>query len=111
MKLLIAGSRNISSFDLSEYVPEDVELIITGGATGIDSIAEKHADKHNISKLILRPDYKKYGRAAPLFRNKKMIELSDEVLVIWDGHSRGSKFTIDYSTKIGRPINVIIISD
>ena len=41
MKILIAGSRSIKDFDLSEYIPEDVELIITGGASGIDSIAEQ----------------------------------------------------------------------
>ena len=39
MKLLIAGSRSIEAFDLTEYVPSDVDLIITGGANGIDKIA------------------------------------------------------------------------
>jgi len=107
MKLLIAGSRSISSFDLSKYVPKNVELILSGGASGVDSLAEQYADKHNISKLVIRPDYKTYGKAAPLIRNKRMIELCDEVLVIWDGHSRGTKFTIDYSTKIGRRVTVV----
>ena len=42
MKLLIVGSRSIKNFDLSEYIPKETELIISGGATGIDSIAENY---------------------------------------------------------------------
>ncbi|MBQ8414431.1 MAG: DUF2493 domain-containing protein [Clostridia bacterium] len=104
MKILIAGSRSIESFQLEEYIPDEVELIISGGAKGVDTLAEQYADKHKISKLILRPDYKRYGKAAPLIRNKKMIELADTVIVIWDGESRGTKFTIDYAKSIGKEV-------
>jgi len=34
MKLLIAGSRSITSVDLSPYVPAGVDTIISGGAAG-----------------------------------------------------------------------------
>ena len=44
MKVMVVGSRNIESFDISEYIPADAELIISGGAKGMDSIAEKYAD-------------------------------------------------------------------
>ena len=72
MKILIAGSRSIESFDLEKYIPEGAELIISGGAKGVDTLAEQYADEHKISKLILRPDYKRYGKAAPLIRNKSL---------------------------------------
>ena len=52
MKLLIIGSRCIESFDLSDFISKDTDLIISGGAKGVDSIAEKYADENNISKLI-----------------------------------------------------------
>lgn len=55
MKLLIAGSRSITNFDISPYIPPDTDLIISGGAGGVDTLAESYADKHRISKLILRP--------------------------------------------------------
>ena len=45
MKLLIAGSRSIKDFNLEEYVPTNVTLIISGGAGGIDALAEKYADE------------------------------------------------------------------
>ena len=31
MKLLIAGSRSVNNIDISPYIPEGVELIISGG--------------------------------------------------------------------------------
>ena len=54
MKVLVAGSRNIRVFDLSEYIPPETDLIISSGAEGVDSLAEQYADQHRISKLILR---------------------------------------------------------
>lgn len=108
MKTMVAGSRSITDFDLTEYIPEDTTLIISGGAKGIDALAEEYADKHKISKLIMRPDYKKYGKAAPLLRNKKMVDLSDIIIIIWDGKSKGTKFTIDYAKAQGKEVIIIV---
>ena len=46
MKLLIAGSRSIKEFDLSLHVPTETELIISGGAEGVDRLAEEYADAY-----------------------------------------------------------------
>ena len=89
MKLLVVGSRSITSVDLSQYIQSDVDTIISGGADGIDSLAEHYADLHRISKYILRPQYNIYGRAAPLKRNEQMVDMADAVLAIWDGDSKG----------------------
>lgn len=107
MKLLIVGSRSIHDFDLSGHVPENTELIISGGAQGIDALAEQYADQHKISKLIVRPQYHLYGKAAPIIRNEKMVELADAVLVVWDGVSRGTMSTIRYAEKKGRVLIVV----
>ena len=55
MKLLIVGSRSIKEFDLSPHISEETEVILSGGAMGIDRLAEEYADKHRLSKIILRP--------------------------------------------------------
>ena len=110
MKLLIAGSRSITDFDISPYIPKDTDLIICGGARGVDALAEQYADKMKISKYVHRPNYSLYKRGAPIKRNYEMVELCDTVLVFWDEHSRGTKHTIDYVNQIGKPIEIIAVA-
>ena len=111
MKVLIVGSRNIRDFDLSDYVPSDTELIISGGAVGMDAVAERYADQHKIPKLIIRPDYEKYGRSAPLKRNDVMVDHADLVIAVWDGVSRGTKYTIDRAEKKNKAVKLIRASN
>ena len=70
-------------------------------------MAEEYADENRISKMILRPDYARYGRGAPLKRNEEMVRLADVVLVIWDGVSRGTKYTVDYAEKQGKKVILV----
>ena len=107
MKLLIAGSRSITDFDLSEYITEDVDTILSGGAKGVDTLAEQYADKHKLSKIILRPKYNLYGKAAPLRRNEELVNMADRILIVWDGVSKGTKHTVAYATKTNKNIAVI----
>lgn len=109
MKLLIAGSRSITSFDLSPYIPADADLIITGGAKGVDTLAEAYARERGIPTVTVKPCYERYGRAAPIRRDEEMVDMADEVLVIWDGVSRGSKHTADYARKRGKPLIVVTV--
>ena len=110
MKLLVVGSRSIINFDLSPFISADVDTIISGGANGIDNLAEKYADLHRLSKYIIRPRYDLYGRAAPLKRNEEMLRLADAVLVIWYGASKGTQHTIKYAKKMNKPISLIDFS-
>ena len=107
MKLLVVGSRKIKDFDLSTYISADVDIIISGGAEGIDRLAEQYADSNRLSKFILRPQYKRYGRSAPLKRNREMVEMADSVLVIWDGSSKGTLYTLEYTKKINKPLILV----
>ena len=107
MKLLIVGSRSITEFDLSPYIPADTDTLISGGANGVDTLAERYADSHRLSKYILRPRYDLYGRSAPLKRNEQMVDMADAVLVIWDGKSKGTLYTVKYAEKKNKPITLI----
>ena len=109
MKLLIVGSRSITSVDLSLYVPKDVDTVISGGACGIDTLAEQYADLHRLSKYIIRPRYDLYGRAAPLKRNEQMVDMADAVLIIWDGRSKGAEYTLKYTKKTNKPTTLITL--
>ena len=59
MKVAIIGSRNLT-VDISKYIPDGTTEIISGGAKGIDTLAEKYADEHNIPKLIIKPEFNLY---------------------------------------------------
>ena len=107
MKLLIVGSRSIKSFDLSPYIPTEVDTVISGGASGIDTLAEQYADLHRLSKYILRPRYDLYGRAAPLKRNEQMVDMADAVLIVWDGYSKGTQYTLKYTQKMNKPTTLV----
>lgn len=107
MKLAIIGSRTITNVDLPKYVSDDVRTIISGGTKGVDAIAEKYADKKRLSKYIIRPQYRKYGKGGAIIRNREIVDFADEILVFWDGTSKGTKSTIDYANKIGKKIIVV----
>ena len=55
-------------------------------------------------------DYAKYGRAAPLVRNRLIIDDCDKVLAFWDGKSRGTKQSLDYAERKGKLIRIIEIN-
>ena len=109
MKLLIVGSRSITDFDLSKYIWADVHTVISGGACGIDSLAEQYADLHRLSKYIVRPRYDLYGRSAPLKSNEQMVDMADAVLVIWDSYSKGTQHTPKYAQKKNKPTTLVQI--
>jgi len=109
MKVAVVGSRSIGEADISRYIPPDADLIISGGAVGVDTLAEKYADERGIKKLILYPDYELYGRNAPLIRDKLIVDHADLVIAVWDGNSKGTEFTISYAKRRGVRCEVYIV--
>ncbi len=110
MKIAIIGSRSLHNVaDLEKYIPLETTLIISGGAKGIDALAEKYAAKNGIHTKIIKPEYEKYKRYAPLKRNQTIVEACDVIIAFWDGKSKGTKYTIDYALKAGKPVRIYTI--
>ncbi len=107
MKLLVVGSRSIKDFDLTPYISNRVHTIISGGANGIDALAEQFADQNRLSKYIVRPRYDLYSRYAPIKRNDEMVKMADAVLVVWDGQSKGTIYTVNKAKELNKPLTVI----
>ena len=108
VRVAVIGSRGITTVDLSQYIPKNCCLIVSGGAKGVDTIAEQYAKAHGIEIMIIRPDYEKYGRSAPIRRNDLIVDNADMVLAFWDGNSHGTKYTIDYAKRTGKPVKVYV---
>ena len=108
MKLAVIGSRDLIIDDLEYYLPEEVTEIVSGGAKGIDTCAREYANANGLKLTEFLPEYKKYGRGAPLLRNIEIIDYADEVLAFWNGTSRGTKYVIDQCKKKNKKVTVII---
>ncbi|MBR6533508.1 MAG: hypothetical protein IKT44_03690 [Clostridia bacterium] len=108
MKVAIVGSRNLKIFDIEKYLPKDTTEIVSGGAKGIDTCAKVTAQKMGIKITEIFPEYRKYGKCAPIKRNLQIIEYSDEVIAFWDMKSRGTKNVIDTCKKLNKKITVHI---
>lgn len=99
MKVAVIGSRNLCVNDLQKFIPSETTEIVSGGAKGIDTCAARYAASHNIKLTVFLPEYNRYGKAAPLKRNLKIIEYADLVIAFWDGKSKGTKYVIDNCKK------------
>ena len=106
MKVAVIGSRNLSVSNLASYLPKGVTEIVSGGARGIDQCARRYAHKCGLKYVEFLPEYDKYSKAAPVIRNRSIVDYADEVIAFWDGRSKGTKSVIDYCDKIGKKIVV-----
>ena len=110
MKLAIVGSRGLIVNNLKEYITDlpKVDMIISGGAKGIDTCAKEFAAANGIVFNEILPEYKKFGRAAPLIRNKQIVKTADKVLVFWDGKSKGTSFVLNELKKDNKSFELYI---
>ena len=101
MKILIAGSRSIADYDLLVKVINKLNWkiteIVSGGAYGVDKLGIRYAKENNIKCTMFLPDWDTHGKKAGILRNKDMVEYADALIALWDGESKGTKFTIDYA--------------
>lgn len=108
MKIAIVGSRELQHIVLDGHIPEETTEIISGGAVGVDFCAAEYAKNKGLALTEFLPQYKRYGRAAPIVRNKEIVNRADKIVVFWNGYSKGTLSVIRYAQKIGKPLEVIL---
>ena len=106
MKVAIVGSRTLIIKNIGDFL-KDCDEIVSGGAKGVDTCAAAYARENGIKLTEFLPEYEKYGRGAPIVRNRQIVDYADKVLVFWNGKSRGSAYVIDYAKKMGKECCVV----
>lgn len=114
MRYAIIGSRGFNDYNmLKRYCSCFMErnksspTIISGGASGADSLGKQYAFENNYSYVEYLPDWNKHGKSAGYIRNKLIINDSDFVIAFWDGVSKGTKHSIDLAKEKKLPTLIV----
>ncbi len=111
MKIGIAGSRSLDVPLPENIITDNVSMIYTGGAVGIDKRVRDFAQGRGITITEILPEYNLYGKYAPLKRNETIVSLTDMMYVFWDGKSRGTEYVIKLCKKKNKPCKVFLWKD
>lgn len=106
----INGSRTINDINLDTFLdPKEIGCVISGGADGVDTLAEKWAKRHKVEFLAFPAQWDLYGKSAGMRRNEDMARFCDRLESFWDGKSHGTKHMIDFMESLGKTVHVHII--
>lgn len=120
MKIAVVGSRSITSYETvrkalqrspfwhpSREGQRPGVTIISGGADGVDTSAERFAEEHDCNLEVIEPDWNDWSNGHPAkVRNTTIVEQSNAVVAVWDGHSNGTRDSIDKALDQGKNIYV-----
>ena len=113
IRAIIAGSRSVTDYRVVERAvkesgwADDIAVVVSGGARGVDRLGERWADAHLREVERFLPDYERYERHfAPIMRNREMAKNADRLIAIWDGKSRGTKNMIFEARDVGIPVYI-----
>lgn len=108
MNVAITGSRSITDARLVRSALEQSGLEITellsGGARGVDHLAEAWAKEKGIPIRRIKPDWKRNRKGAGLEANREIFAEADAVIAVWDGESRGTADMIERTRAAGKPL-------
>lgn len=113
MKLAIVGSRNFQDYEtMCRFISEkfdlsDIEAVVSGGAKGADTLAERFAKDNNLKMIVKPAEWSKYGRAAGPMRNKLIVEEADAVVAFPTETSTGTYNAIKLTKKAGKRLEVL----
>ena len=112
-RIAVVGSRGFSDYlrmkrvlDALVVIANQPVVIVSGGATGADRLAERYARERGLELVVHRAEWKVYGKAAGPIRNKVIVDDSDLVVAFWDGLSAGTRSTISMANARLKPLHV-----
>ena len=131
VNIAIVGSRDFEDYELLKFqllkyinkrldsivIPgepyrrADLDVnIVSGGARGADTLAEKFANEFGLKKMIFKPDWNMYGKSAGFIRNRKIVENCDVLFAFQVNKSRGTQHSIDLARELKKEVYVYEIT-
>lgn len=114
MKLAIVGTRNPGvtyqeweKLLLDKINSDEIQMVISGGAKGIDAFAKLFAARNHKPYMEFAPQYSVYGRYATLKRNTQIIQEASTVIAFPSAESRGTYHSIKEAKRLGRRVIVV----
>jgi hypothetical protein len=116
MKVIIAGSRNVPGWEAEDHVARamrgrEVSEVVSGCCRGVDHAGLLWAEWRDVPVKRFPADWALLGKSAGPVRNRKMAEYADELVLIWDGKSRGSADMKRAMTALGKPVHEVIVKE
>ena len=118
MKLAIVGSRHYHDYEAFEAAVNayrllhfPVDELVSGGAEGADTLAERYAREHGLPITVFLPDWEQFGRGAGPRRNKQIVSLADAMVAFLAPNSRGTRNSIFLARKKGIPVSVVEVGE
>lgn len=116
MKLAIVGSRHFNDYELLKKEADkfNAQEIVSGGARGADTLAEKYAKEKDLELTVFLPKFKTdddipYHPKYFQMRNREIVERADHILAFMAEDSKGTRHTVNYAKKKDKPVTVINI--
>lgn len=106
MKLIIAGSRSVTDYEVVRQAVTESGYwklykrsieVVCGMAKGVDLLGKEFARRNDLECWEFPADWDRQGKAAGIFRNIEMGKFSDGLLAIWDGKSKGTEHMIKWA--------------
>ena len=114
MKLAIVGTRNPGvtyqeweKLLLNQINPEEIQMVFSGGAKGVDAFAKLFATHHPKPYMEFAPQYNVYGRYATLKRNTQIVKEATTVIAFPSAESKGTYHSIKEAQLLGRRVIVV----
>ena len=115
---LVVGSRDFEDYRLLENTLDKLlryykEItIVTGGAKGADTLAEKYAASRGYNCIVMKADWSRYGKGAGILRNEQMHAYiaryeNRGCVAFWNGKSKGTYSNFELARKYNNALRII----
>ena len=109
MKVAVVGNRNGFTYEQVKSVLERLgigknDTIISGGAIGVDTFAQKYAEEVGAEMIICYPDSSKPIPTRYFERNKEIVDIAEKVVAFNKKPHGGTTMTINYAKKQGKKL-------